>query len=383
MHTVLEAIATANPPYCLTQSQAAAFMLKSEGLSESIKNRIPALYANSGIDYRYTCLPDYGGELASFELYPPNWALTPTPSTFERNQKYNFYAPKLSCQAAQQAIAEAKLQPEHITHLIVVSCTGFAAPGVDFYLIKHLGLSPTIARTMLGFMGCHAAFNGLRIADAICQSDANAKVLLVCVELCTLHFQVANSLENTIINAIFADGAAAAILMAQTEAQGKLVYQGGDSQWIVDTPDLMNWTVGNTGFLMNLSAQIPHVLAAHLPNYVESMLNRHQLQLSDLDFWAVHPGGRRIVDKIQAVFELSDRQVADSYGVLRDYGNMSSPTILFILKRILKGILNSDADGNSPLGSLANPSNSSSHRGLAIAFGPGLSIESCLFSILN
>jgi predicted naringenin-chalcone synthase len=113
------------------------------------------------------------------------------------------------------------------------------------------------------------------------------------------------------------------------------------------------------------------------------MLNRHQLQLSDLDFWAVHPGGRRIVDKIQAVFELSDRQVADSYGVLRDYGNMSSPTILFILKRILKGILNSDADGNSPLGSLANPSNSSSHRGLAIAFGPGLSIESCLFSILN
>jgi predicted naringenin-chalcone synthase len=372
MHTVLEAIATANPPYRLTQSQAAAFMLKNEGLSSAIKNRIPAIYANSGIDYRYSCLPDYGGELTSFELYPPNWALMPAPSTFERNQKYNLYAPKLSCQAAQQAIAEAKLQPQDITHLVVVSCTGFAAPGVDFYLIKHLGLSPAIARTMIGFMGCHAAFNGLRTADAICKSDAQAKVLLVCVELCTLHFQVANSLETTIINAIFGDGAAAAILTAQPEAQGKLVYTGGDSQWIPDTPDLMNWTVGNTGFLMNLSAQIPDVLAAHLPDYVENLLNRRQLKLSDLDFWAVHPGGRRIVDKIQALFDLSDRQVADSYGVLRDYGNMSSSTILFILQRILKRILESGSSSNSPC-----------HTGLAIAFGPGLSIESCLFSVLK
>ena len=376
MHTVLEAIATANPPHRLTQSQAAEFMLKTEGLSTAIKSRIPAIYANSGIDFRYTCLPDYGGELADFELYPPNWALMPTPSTFERNQKYHLYAPKLSCQAAQQAIAEAKLQPEDITHLIVVSCTGFAAPGVDFYLIKHLGLSPAIARTMIGFMGCHAAFNGLRTADAICQSHTKAKVLLVCVELCTLHFQVASSLENTIINAIFADGAAAAILTAQTEAQGKLVYTGGNSLWIEDTPDLMNWTVGNTGFLMNLSSQIPDVLAEHLPNYVETLLNHHQLNLADLDFWAIHPGGRRIVDKIQSVFNLSDRQVADSYAVLRDYGNMSSSTILFILKRILKGILESPSLTNS-----SNQSNSSSHNGLAIAFGPGLSIESCLFSI--
>lgn len=366
MYTVFEAIATANPPHRLTQSQAADFMLKTEGLSPSIKSRIPKIYANSGIDYRYSCLPDYGGNLSEFELYPKNWQLSPTPTTFERNQKYNLYAQKLAHQCAEQAISEAKLTAPEITHLIVVSCTGFSAPGIDFYLIKQLGLSPAIARTMIGFMGCHAAFNGLKTAHAICQSDRQAKVLLVCVELCTLHFQVADTLENAIVNAIFADGAAAAILTAQplSEAKGKLVYEDGYSLWVEDTPELMNWTVGDTGFLMNLSPKIPDILAAHLPDYVETFLGKHDLEIADLDFWAIHPGGRRIIEKIQSVFNLSDRLVADSYGVLRDHGNMSSPTILFILKRIMESQL----------------PNQSTNKGLALAFGPGLSIEGCLFS---
>ena len=121
MHTVLEAIATANPPYKLTQSEAADFMLKTESLSTSIKHRIPAIYANSGIDYRYSCIPDYGGDLQSFELYPLNWQLTPTPTTFSRNQKYTVYAPKIAQIASQQAIAQANLTPQDITHLKVVS----------------------------------------------------------------------------------------------------------------------------------------------------------------------------------------------------------------------------------------------------------------------
>ena len=366
MYTVLEAIATANPPHRLMQSQAADFMLKTEGIPSSIKSRIPAIYANSGIDYRYSCLPDYGGNLSEFELYPQNWQLTPTPTTFERNQKYNLYAQKLAYQCAEQAIAEAKLTAPEITHLIVVSCTGFSAPGIDFYLIKQLGLSPAIARTMIGFMGCHAAFNGLKTAHAICQSDRSAKVLLVCVELCSLHFQVADTLENAIVNAIFADGAAAAILTAQplSGAEGKLIYEDSYSLWVEDTPELMNWTVGNTGFLMNLSPKVPDVLAVHLPNYIDTFLGKHNLAIAELDFWAIHPGGRRIIDKIKAVFNLSDRLVAESYEVLRNYGNMSSPTILFILKRILE----------------TKSLNQSSQKGIALAFGPGLSIEGCLFS---
>lgn len=370
MYTVIEAIATANPPHKLTQSEAADFMLKTESLSASIRKRIPSIYANSGIDYRYSCISDYIGELQDFELYPQNWELTPTPTTFSRNQKYEIYAPKISLQAAQQAIADAAINVKDLTHLIVVSCTGFSAPGIDIHLIKQLGLSSTISRTMIGFMGCHAAFNGLKAAHAICQSDRQAKVLLVCVELCTLHFQVADTLENTIINAIFSDGAAAAILTSQpfAQAEGKLAYTDGYSLLIENTEELMNWTIGNTGFLMGLSPKIPDVVVEYLPNYLQDFLNEHHLTQKELDFWAIHPGGRRIIEKIQSVLELSDRMVADSYEILRRYGNMSSPTILFILKRILDKHQSGIRDRNS----------STFQNGIALAFGPGLSIEGCL-----
>ncbi|TYQ30866.1 type III polyketide synthase [Pseudanabaena sp. UWO310] len=371
MYTVLEAIATANPPYKLTQSEAADFMLKTESLSAAIRKRIPSIYANSGIDYRYSCLADYGGNLPEFELYPQNWELSPAPTTFSRNQKYTLYAPKIALQAAQQAIAEAdNLQPEDITHLIVVSCTGFSAPGIDIHLMKQLGLRATISRTMIGFMGCHAAFNGLRTADAICQSDYKAKVLLVCVELCSLHFQVADTLENTIINAIFADGAAAAILSSHpfAEAEGKLAYTDGYSFLIDNTEELMNWTIGDTGFLMGLSPRVPDIVADYLPNYLQNFLDPHHLTLNDLDFWAIHPGGRRIIEKIQAGFGLSDSMVSDSYEILRRYGNMSSPTVLFILKKILE---RNRAGIHAPL-----------QNGIGLAFGPGLSIEGCLFQIV-
>ncbi|MBD2175440.1 type III polyketide synthase [Pseudanabaena sp. FACHB-1998] len=372
MYTVLEAIATANPPYKLTQSEASNFMLQTESLSEAIKKRIPSIYANSGIDYRYSCIPDYAGYLPEFELYPPNWELIPTPTTSDRNQKYQTYATKLALQAAQQVITDAGLRPKEITHLIVVSCTGFSAPGIDIQLIRQLGLPLTIARTMIGFMGCHAAFNGLSTAHAICQSDRQAKVLLVCVELCSLHFQVADTLENTIINAIFADGAAAAILTAsQLPTQGQLIYRDGSSLLLEETTDLMNWTIGDTGFLMHLSPKVPEVVAGYLPAYLQDFLARHQLTQQDLDFWAIHPGGRKIIDKIQSIFTLSDRMVADSYEVLRNYGNMSSPTILFILKRILENKKSGSKElSNAPF----------SHNGIALAFGPGLSIEGCLLS---
>ncbi len=371
MYTVLEAIATANPPYKLTQSEAADFMLKTESLSPSIRKRIPSIYANSGIDYRYSCIADYGGDLQNFELYPSNWQLTPTPTTFSRNQKYATYAPKLALQASQQAIADAGLSTQEITHLIVVSCTGFIAPGIDIHLIKHLGLADTTARTMIGFMGCHAAFNGLKTAHAICQSDRQAKVLLVCVELCSLHFQVADTLENTIINAIFADGSAAAVLTSQpfAAAEGKLAYTDGYSLLIEKTEELMKWTIGDTGFLMNLSPKVPEMVAEYLPNYLRNFLAKHHLTQKDLDFWAVHPGGRKIIDQIQSIFELGDRMVADSYQILRHYGNMSSPTVLFILKEILAKYQ----------AGISDRSNSTIENGIALAFGPGLSIEGCLF----
>lgn len=369
MYTVLDAIATANPPFKRSQPEAAAFMDQVQGFSEATRSRIPSLYARSGIDYRYSCIADYGLTPEQFEFFPDNWSLKPFPTTADRNQKYQSYAATIAESAAQQVLWQAGLEPYQITHLIVVSCTGFSAPGVDLHLLKRLGLPATTDRTSIGFMGCHAAFNGLKVAHAICQSEDQARVLLVCVELCSLHFQMNDTLENAVINAIFSDGAAAAVLSSRsaTQAAGKLAYRAGYSQLIEGTADLMNWTIGDTGFLMGLSPQVPNVVVQQLPAYLKSFLQPYGLTQDSLDFWVIHPGGRRIVEKIQSALRLSEDMVRDSFEILRLYGNMSSPTILFILKRLLER-----HEAGQILGR-------GFQNGLAIAFGPGLSIEGCLF----
>jgi alpha-pyrone synthase len=367
MYTVLESIGTANPPFKRSQSEAARFMTQVEAFSAPLRNRIESIYEHSGIDYRYSCIEDYGLDPEQFEFYPKNWSLQPFPSTEARNQTYRDCAGAIAESAAQQALWQARRDAAEITHLIVVSCTGFSAPGVDIQLIQKLGLASTVDRTSIGFMGCHAAFNGLKVAHAICQSNDRAKVLLVCVELCSLHFQMKDSLENVVINAIFSDGAAAAILTAQStaEAAGKLAYKDGSSQLIDGTLDLMNWTIGDTGFLMGLSPKVPEMVIHHLPKYLEAFLSRHHLTQDAIDFWAIHPGGRSIVEKIQVALGLRDRFVKDSFEVLRHYGNMSSPTVLFVLKRFLERHQRGLTD--------------ELNHGMALAFGPGLSIEGCLF----
>ncbi len=365
MHTVLSAIATANPPFQLSQAQAVGFMSQLTNLSPQLRDRAAQIYAKSGIDQRYTCIPDYLNRPSDFSFFPPNWAIDPAPTTHDRNQLYKTYAAKLAESAAAEAIADSTFARESITHLIVVSCTGFTAPGLDVHLIKQLGLRSDIDRTMIGFMGCYAAFNGLKTAHAICQSNPKARVLVVCVELCTLHFQADNTIESVVINAIFGDGAAAAILSSQStdEAAGKLAYVDGYSLLAPDSEDLMHWTIGNTGFLMGLSSKVPATIVEHLPGYLQTLLDRHGLTQEAIDFWAVHPGGRQIVDQIQSLLQLSDAMVADSYAVLREYGNMSSTTILFILKRLLA----------------QHQSGAAFRNGVAMAFGPGLTIEGCLF----
>ena len=371
MYTVLASIGTANPPFRRSQAEAAAFMTRVQGFSEDTQNRITRIYQQSGIDYRYSCIEDYGLAPDQFRFFPPNPCLQPAPSTQDRNQQYQIWAKAIAVSAAQQALEKAGLTPETITHLIVVSCTGFSAPGVDIHLMQSLGLSATVARTLVGFMGCHGALNGLKLAHAICQSDSQAQVLLVCVELCSLHFQINDSVENLVINAIFGDGAAAAILRSQSEGEavGKLIYQDGYSQ-LVPGEELMTWTIGDTGFLMGLSPKVPGVIAEHLPPFLQDFLAKHQLNPEMIDGWLIHPGGRKIVETIQALFSLPDSLVQDSFEVLRLYGNMSSPTILFILQRLLARY----------------PTDSGQGQGLnqivGLGFGPGLTMESCLWQRL-
>ena len=368
MHTVLESIATAHPPFGGSQSEAAAFMSRITSLPESIRSRIPELYEKSSIDHRYTCIPDFlYEEPERFEFYPKNYGLTPAPTTGARNAAYRQSVVPLAERVARDALDKAGLAPDQITHVVVVSCTGFFAPGLDILLVKRLGLPATTRRAMIGFMGCYAAFNGLRVADGFCKSFPGAHVLLVCAELCTLHFQVTDSMEDAVINSLFSDGAAAAVLSSadDNEARGKLVYADNASVLDDDSEDYMTWDIGDTGFNMGLSRRVPAVIGSRVGPFLESLLTRNGLASSDVDFWAIHPGGRAIVERAQEVLGLTDEQVYDSLDVLRRNGNMSSPTILFVLDRLMRKRLDRDASSRP-------------RTAVAMAFGPGLTLEGCL-----
>jgi predicted naringenin-chalcone synthase len=368
LYTTLDAIATGNPPLRRSQDEAAEFMAQIDTLPDAIQSRLPAIYRGSSIDGRYTCVDDYGKEDAEeFTFFPKTWTLEPAPSTEDRNEHYRESVIPLAEDVGERALDQAGVAPEDITHVIAVSCTGFFAPGLDVELVKRLNLSPTTERTFVGFMGCYAAFNALRVAHSFCQSQPDARVLIVCAELCTLHFQIDDSLESVVVNSLFSDGAAGAVLSARDEddAKGRMAYVDGRCHLDDDSMEDMTWAIGDTGFKMGLSSRVPDVVGENLPAYVHNLLTDHNLTRDELDFWAVHPGGRRIVEGAQDALDLTDDDVADSLAVLRRYGNMSSPTILFVLKRILDR--QAQGDGAPP------------ERGLAMAFGPGLTIEGALF----
>lgn len=371
---MLEAIATANPPLCRSQDYAISFMQRIESIPQRIRARIPDIYARSGIDFRYSCVEDYGTEPDSFNFYPRNWRLEPAPSTAARNAKYRASVIPLGERVARSALEAAAIEPQDITHVIVVSCTGFFAPGLDIELVKRLGLPETTQRTFIGFMGCYAAFNAFRVADAFCKADPRARVLIVCAELCTLHFQNSQTLESAIINGIFSDGAAAAIVSSRAaeEARGGLAYARGLALLDADSMADMTWDVGDTGFMMGLSSRVPGVLARQLPSYVERLRGSTPSGSAGNDFWAIHPGGRAIIDQARDVLGLTEEDVMDSTEVLRLYGNMSSPTILFVLRRVLERHQASVAGGGNGC-----------RRGVALAFGPGLTLEGALFERID
>ena len=371
--TVFLSLETGNPPLRRDRAYAVEFMQQLDGLPEPIKARIPTLYERSGIDFRYSCVADYGAKPDDFEFFPRNWALSPEPSTGTRNRLYREQVVPLVEDVARRALAASGCSADDITHVIGVSCTGSFTPGIDIELVKRLGLPPTTRRTMIGFMGCYAAFNGLRAADAFCRSHPNARVLLVCAELCTIHFRVGETLEDAVVNSLFSDGAAACVLAAKPRADsvGELAFAGSASVLDDDSLDYMTWDIGDVGFMMGLSARVPAVVGRHAPTLVDALLSSRpgagDLARQDIDFWAVHPGGRAIVERTAEALGLTDADVFDSLEVLRMHGNMSSPTILFVLKRFFDRHHARRAGGQDGIG-----------LGVAMGFGPGLTLEGCL-----
>jgi predicted naringenin-chalcone synthase len=359
------ALGTAVPQYRIQQDSLTDWMIEAVGAGRGLSRWMRRLYALSGITTRYACIPD--------ALYPPdqsNFApgrpLDEIHTTIERMAIYERESVGLGSSAAQQALADYSAATDDdpaavadtVTHLIVVSCTGFFAPGLDLMIARQLKLRPTVERTLVGFMGCSAAFNALRMAHHIVQGRPSARVLIVCVELCSLHIQPGQERENLISASLFADGAGACLVgMPQPEQHDAFVLQDFHTSIKPDSENDMVWRIGNYGFTLRLSPQVPDQLGAVAPQALRSLVGDYK----QLQFWAIHPGGRAIVDRLVEIFALPPEQVAAGYAVLRDYGNMSSPTILFVLQAMRERLRRRHAD--APL------------EGVAMAFGPGLVIE--------
>ncbi|WP_207480865.1 type III polyketide synthase [Arenibaculum pallidiluteum] len=282
------------------------------------------------------------------------------PGTAERMAFYERHAPGLAFSAIE-ALGLGD-DARRITHVIVTTCTGFYAPGLDMQIVDRFGLDTTVERTIIGFMGCFAAINGLKLAHHIVRSEPRAKVLMVNLELCTAHLQESADLETVLSFLIFADGCAACLVSA--EPQG-IALDGFRAVVIPDSAGHITWHIGQSGFDMHLSGAVPSVLAAGLPAALPEILGGRSRD--EVPLWAVHPGGRSVLDAVEQAAGLEPERLSDSRAVLRDFGNMSSATVMFVLERMLRRFRASGMGGNAP--------------GCAMAFGPGMTAETMNFRL--
>lgn len=361
----ISAIGTATPSGIFTQSTIAEFMIRAMQLDEDDARKIRVVFRASGIETRHSVIDDYG-KRDQFTFYENTPALDPFPTTRRRVTLYQQHALSISLEAVHSCLgSRPEIKKESITHLLVVSCTGMYAPGLDIDLVKALGLPVSIQRTCINFMGCYAAFNALRLADAIVRSQPEAKVLIVCTELCTIHFQKENTEDNMLANALFADGSAAVLVEGTIQKGVQLQLERFYGELAFAGEHDMTWGIGNYGFEMRLSSYVPDIVRTGIKHLSRSLLNQLQLDLSDVHWYAIHPGGKRILEVIESELALTREHNRSAYEVLRKFGNMSSPTVLFVLQDVWNRLQAGDHD----------------KRILSFAFGPGLTLESMLLRI--
>jgi len=337
-------IATALPPHDVHEGflDFGRRMLRSDGRRLALFNRMAE---RSGIAHRYSIFePEGEGDVAHF--YRPG----AFPDTGARMKLFESFAPGLACEAAERLLAGG--DRTRISHLIVTCCTGLFAPGIDLQLVERCGLNPGIERTFVGFMGCYAAINALKLARHIVRSEPAARVLALNLELCTLHLHETTDLEEILSFLLFGDGCAAALISADPVG---VRIDSFKAALLPHTAELIRWNIREQGFDMVLSGGVPGAIRSGLARARSSFLDG-----SPIDLWAVHPGGRTVLDAVEAALELPPSALSVSRGVLSDFGNMSSSTVMFVLERLMRDA----APGSS---------------GCAMAFGPGLVAETMRF----
>lgn len=366
---MLLGIGTAVPAFSAPQSQVCEFMKQAllaayASRAERYSAFLEQIYAHSGIEKRYSVLQDYGCfDPRRFQFFPASWTLQPSPSTAKRMEVYETESMTLSLTAIETAFRQAGVGAQQITHVIINTCTGFFAPGPDVMLIKRLGLNPNVQRLIIGFMGCCAGFHGMRTAKQIVAANPDAVVLHINIELCSLHFQNELSRQSIIANSLFADGCAAVVYGSSRRFPNTgLEVMELHSALVPDCEDQMTWKISGTGFIMTLDAAVPKTIHHEAVPFLETLWRRAGIGYDDMCGWAIHPGGKKIVEMTADALSLDDHETACSYSVLRNYGNMSSATLFFVLDQWRQ-------------------THHSNGYITAMGFGPGLVMEGAVFKV--
>lgn len=364
MQSKITAIGIANPPFKSTQVELAKLIAEAFHLDQNQQKIINKIYKSSGINTRYSILSDYCKAPGEFEFFP-NDPKDNFPSTAKRMNLYKIHALHLAIAAIENCLNSINFDRKKITHLITVSCTGMYAPGIDIEIVQKLNLDSSVKRTAINFMGCYGAFNGLKVAQAFCHTEQNANVLLVCVELCSIHFQNNFNLENIVSNALFADGAASVLIQNHSNVDKYLSIQSFYCDLVPQTHHDMAWSIADYGFDIVLSSYVPEAIKSGILIFTKKLLKQMQYSLDDIHHYAIHPGGMKILQVCETALEIAPQKNEHAYDVLRNYGNMSSATVLFVLKKIWDKLASKEDNQNI----------------FSCAFGPGLTLESMILKI--
>ena len=378
MTVALRGLSTVVPPTVLIQGEVRDVFGAQPGLNRLAQRIVSTSFNVSGIERRHTVLTELSRDAHPDEpvFFDIDSGELLFPGTKARNELYAEFATTMYLDAARAAIeATPGIEASDVTHVITVSCTGFYAPGPDYVIARDLGLGADVERYHLGFMGCYASIPALRMAKQLCEADASAVVLVVSVELCTLHLRSSNDPDTIVASSLFADGAGAGIVTARPLEDGERAFDLDRFATRI-TPvgeGDMAWKIGDHGFEMVLSNAIPSIIDEHITGALEPLF-AHDRALAEaletdasstaVEHWAIHPGGRSILDKVESRLVLTEAQLVPARETLRDYGNMSSATVLFVMRNILDSAAAGDGD-----------------RVTAMAFGPGLTVESALLTV--
>jgi len=347
-------IATAVPPHDVHET----FIRFAESMFPDDRARV-ALFrrmaSKSGISHRYSFLAPAAGSNDGAVDRDRFYVRGSFPSTAQRMRFFEEHAPALAAKAVERLELGDDLGK--VTHLLVSCCTGLSSPGIDLELIARCGLSPNVERSVIGFMGCYAAINAFKLARHIVRSEPRARVLTVNLEMCTLHLQETPDLETILSFLLWGDGCAASLVTAEEKG---LALESFHAVLLPQSRDLITWNIGDRGFDMVLSGQVPAAIQTALTSGVSEILNG--TPLNEIDLWAVHPGGRTVLDAVERALALDPSRLAASRGILRDFGNMSSATVTFVLGEIARN---------------ARPGDT----GCAMSFGPGLVAETMRFRV--